>query len=78
VTDEFGAVRPFACDPIRFELTGPGTLIGDNPFTLVGGQGAVWVRAGEQAGKVRLTAHHPYLGAQHAEFDLAAAPPETA
>jgi beta-galactosidase len=78
VTDEFGAVRPFACDSIRFELTGPATLIGDNPFTLVGGQGAVWVRAGEQAGKVRLTAHHPYLGAQHVEFDLTAASAETA
>jgi beta-galactosidase len=76
VTDEFDSIRPFACDPVKFELTGPATLIGDNPFTLVGGQGAVWVRAGEQPGKVRLTAHHPYLGAQHAELELTAAPPE--
>jgi beta-galactosidase len=76
VTDEFDSIRPFACDPVKFELTGPATLIGDNPFTLQGGQGAVWVRAGEQPGKVRLTAHHPYLGAQHVEFDLTAAPPE--
>jgi beta-galactosidase len=76
VTDEFDSIRPFACDPVKFELTGPATLIGDNPFTLQGGQGAVWVRAGEQPGKVRLTAHHPYLGAQHVEFGLTAAPPE--
>src|SRR5260370_41762608 len=78
VTDEFDSIRPFACDPIHFELTGPATLIGDNPFTLVGGQGAVWVRAGDQPGKVRLTAHHPHLGAQHVELELAAAPPEGA
>lgn len=76
VTDEYGAIRPFAGDAIRFELTGPAQLIGDNPFALMGGQGAVWIRAGEQAGTVRLTAHHPYLGAQHVEFELTAAEAE--
>jgi beta-galactosidase len=76
VTDEFDAIRPFAADPIRFELTGPAELIGDNPFSLVGGTGAVWIRAGEQAGTVRLTAHHPVLGAQHVEFEITAAAPE--
>jgi beta-galactosidase len=78
VTDEYDAIRPFAADAIRFELTGPAQLIGDNPFTLEGGTGAVWIRAGEQAGTVRLTAHHPYLSAQHVEFELTAAPPEEA
>jgi beta-galactosidase len=78
VTDEFDAIRPFAADAIRFELSGPAELIGDNPFTLTGGTGAVWIRATEQAGKVRLTAHHPYFDAQVVDFDVAAAPPETA
>jgi beta-galactosidase len=78
VTDEFDAIRPFAADAIRFELTGPAELIGDNPFALVGGTGAIWIRAGEQAGKVRLTAHHPILGAQHVEFELTPAPAEVA
>jgi beta-galactosidase len=78
VTDEFDAIRPFAADAIRFELSGPAELIGDNPFALVGGTGAIWIRAGEQAGKVRLTAHHPVLGAQHVEFELAPAPAEVA
>jgi beta-galactosidase len=78
VTDEFDAIRPFAADPIRFELTGPAELIGDNPFSLIGGTGAVWIRAGEQPGKVLLTAHHPYLGAQHVELILTAVPPEMA
>jgi beta-galactosidase len=78
VTDEFDAIRPFAADAIRFELTGPAQLIGDNPFSLIGGTGAVWIRAGEQPGKVRLTAHHPYLGAQHVEFEITPTPPEAA
>jgi beta-galactosidase len=77
VTDEYDAIRPFASDAIRFELTGPGQLIGDNPFSLVGGTGAVWIRATEQAGKVRLTAHHPNLGAQSVEIEIASAPSET-
>jgi len=78
VTDEFDAIRPFANDAIRFEIEGPATLIGDNPFALIGGTGAVWIRATEKAGKVQLTAHHPYLGAQTVAFDVAAAAPEQA
>jgi len=69
VTDEFGCVRPFANESIRFELQGPAQLIGDNPFSLMGGTGAVWIRAQEQPGRVTLRAIHPYLGAQQVEFD---------
>ncbi len=76
VTDEFDAIRPFANDAIKFELEGPAELIGDNPFALIGGTGAVWVRAKEQAGTVRLTATHPVLGKQQMEFEIAAAPAE--
>jgi beta-galactosidase len=72
VTDEFGAIRPFANDPISFTVAGPGKLIGDNPFSLIGGTGAVWVRAGEQAGLVRLKAKHPRLGEQSVELTLTA------
>jgi beta-galactosidase len=78
VTDEFDAIRPFAADAIRFELTGPAELIGDNPFSLVGGAGAIWIRAKEEAGRARLTAHHPLLGKQSIDFEIAAAPPEKA
>jgi len=78
VTDEYDAIRPFASDPIRFELSGPAELIGDNPFALIGGTGAIWIRAGELPGTVRLTAHHPYLGAQQIEFAITAAPREVA
>ncbi len=78
VTDEFGAIRPFANDAIKFDLEGPAEIIGDNPFALIGGTGAVWIRAKEQPGMVKLTATHPYLGAQQLQFELAPAPSEIA
>jgi beta-galactosidase len=76
VTDEFGNVRTYANDPIAFKLEGPATLIGDNPFALIGGTGAVWIRANEQPGTVRLTATHPRLGSQTIEITLNAVPVE--
>lgn len=76
VMDESGAVRTYANDPISFTLEGPGRLIGDNPFALIGGTGAVWVRAGEEAGKVRLTAKHPRLGTRTVEIAVSAAEKE--
>ncbi len=72
VTDEFGCVQPFANDAIRFEIEGPAQIIGDNPFSLIGGTGAIWIRAKESAGKVTLKAIHPYLGTQQVEFNLSA------
>ncbi len=77
VTDEFDAIRPFANDPVVLTLEGPAELIGDNPFGLIGGTGAVWVRAKEEAGTVRLTAKHPRLGSQTVEIAIRAAPAET-
>jgi beta-galactosidase len=77
VTDEFGAVRPFADCAIQLELEGPAEIVGDNPFVLVGGTGAVWVRAREQAGPVRLKGTHPWLGTRQVEIDIVAAPPES-
>ena len=77
VTDEFDAIRPFANDAIKFELEGPAEIIGDNPFAVVGGTGAIWIRAKEQPGTVRLIATHPVLGKQQVEFTIAVAVPET-
>jgi len=76
VTDEFGAIRPFAADAIRLQISGPAEIVGDNPFTLVGGQGAIWIRALEVAGKAKLIAQHPVLGVQQVEFDVTATEPE--
>jgi beta-galactosidase len=66
VTDRYGAPRALAGGEVRFELTGPAVLIGDNPFDLAasGGVGAVWVRSVEnRRGRIVLTASHA-LGKQ--------------
>jgi beta-galactosidase len=77
VTDEFGSVRPFANDAVRFELEGPARIIGDNPFSLIGGTGALWIRAQEKPGKVTLKAVHPQLGEQQVEIQIMATPEES-
>jgi beta-galactosidase len=76
VTDEFGGLRTYANDPIAFTLEGPATLVGENPFSLVGGTGAIWIKAKEEPGSVRLTARHPRLGEQSVEFMVSAPPKE--
>src|ERR1700733_6495996 len=78
VTDEFGNICSFADAPIKFELDGPAEIIGDNPFSLIGGTGAIWIRAQEKPGKVELKAIHPWLGPQQVEITLAASPEELA
>lgn len=62
VTDEFGAPRPFATGAVQLTLEGPGETIGENPFALVGGVGAVWIKAKEALGQIVLKAKHPILG----------------
>jgi beta-galactosidase len=76
VTDEFGAIRPYANDPIALSLEGPAEIIGDNPFALIGGTGAIWIRAKEEPGTVRLTAKHPRLGSQTIAVQMQEVPAE--
>jgi beta-galactosidase len=68
VTDQYGAVRPLANAAILLSIVGPGEIIGENPFSLFGGGGAVWVRTKESAGLIRLSAKHPTLGTKTVEI----------
>lgn len=76
MTDEFDVIRTYANDPIVFTLDGPAEIIGDNPFSLIVGTGAIWIRTRERAGTVRLTAKHPRLGSHTVNFTLHAVPSE--
>ncbi len=65
VVDKFGAERAFAGGEVKFELAGPGQLVGDNPFPLAesGGVGAIWVRTvSGHPGRVTVKALHSFLG----------------
>jgi beta-galactosidase len=76
VTDAHGNLRPFATGAVQVVLTGPAQIVGENPFALTGGAGAVWVKAQHTAGTVRIQAHHPYLGTAMAEIRLRSKEPE--
>jgi hypothetical protein len=63
--DRYGAPRPYVTGQVTFEVSGPGQLVGDNPFDLeaAGGAGAVWLRSlPGTPGLVTVTASHPSLG----------------
>jgi beta-galactosidase len=67
VVDKFGAGRAFATGKVSFNLSGPGELVGINPFVLdpAGGAGAVWVRTlPDRAGRITVRVRHDKLGEQ--------------
>jgi beta-galactosidase len=76
VTDDYGNIRQFASGAISLTVEGPGEIVGENPFSLMGGVGAVWLKAKQTAGVIRLTARHPYLGSKTVEVQVTAAEPE--
>ncbi|TDK60448.1 glycoside hydrolase family 2 protein [Sapientia aquatica] len=71
--DEFGAIRQPCGDAVVLHLEGPAELIGPNPFSLVAGSGAVWLRTTQQSGLVRLTATHALLGSASVTVRVSAA-----
>jgi beta-galactosidase len=65
VVDKFGAERAFADGEVTFEISGPGTILGDNPFALAdsGGVGAVWIKTiPNGSGQIVVNATHSSLG----------------
>jgi beta-galactosidase len=56
ITDHYGNTLPYALNVITLTLDGVGELIGTQPFPLVGGQGALYLKAGHAAGTARVTA----------------------
>ena len=67
VTDKYGAQRLFGSGEVMLKLTGPGTILGDNPFSLAetGGVGAVWVKTlPGQTGRIQVEVSHPRFGAK--------------
>ncbi len=67
VTDEHGNERPYALGVIQFTIEN-GQIVGDNPFALVGGVGAIWIKSTQKPGPIKLTARHPRLGTKTVEI----------
>jgi len=75
--DEYGNTQQFASGAIRLTIEGPGEIVGENPFGLVAGAGAIWIRTKQGAGTVTLIARHQYLPAKEIKIAVSAAEPES-
>jgi beta-galactosidase len=70
--DWFGATRPFVGGPVTLQISGPGVIVGDNPFQLAdnGGAGAVWLKSLQgRSGLIKVVASHPLLGSKSVEIE---------
>ena len=64
LVDQYGNRLPYVNRVLTFSLEGPGILIGENPFALIGGQAALYVRTTHTPGKITITAQMPRLKSQ--------------
>jgi len=71
VTDEYGAMRPLCNDPVEITVEGPATLLGNRLVGLASGRTAVWIRAKQQEGIVRISATHPKFGTKTVSVKIA-------
>ncbi len=56
VADRYGNALPYSAQAVRLAVVGPATFVGENPFAVVGGVGAVYLRAGVEPGRAVVTA----------------------
>lgn len=57
ITDVYDNPLPYAVKVVKFEIEGPADLIGENPFPLIGGQAALFIKARHQSGTVTVHAY---------------------
>lgn len=70
IVDRHGSPLPYAIASVQLTLEGDAELIGENPFPLVGGQAAVYIKAGHNAGRVTVRASAPRLAPAEAMITL--------
>ncbi|HEV2247508.1 MAG TPA: glycoside hydrolase family 2 TIM barrel-domain containing protein [Terriglobia bacterium] len=73
IADRFGATRPFVDGTVTLQISGPGVIVGDNPFQLAdgGGAGAVWIKTLQgQAGRITVVATRSPFSAKSVEIDV--------
>ncbi len=56
VTDDYGNRLPYATAALQFEVMGDADFVGENPFSLIGGQGAIYIRSRRTPGLVTVRA----------------------
>jgi beta-galactosidase len=71
--DAHGNQRPYVAGEVTLSLSGPATIIGQNPFQFAtyGGVGAVVIRSeADRSGVATVTARHPTLGSATAKLAI--------
>jgi beta-galactosidase len=76
VADEFGNLQRYSTAAITLSLEGPAEIVGDNPFSLSGGGGAIWIRAKQEPGTAVLKVTHPVLGTKQIQIQIGPAEPD--
>jgi beta-galactosidase len=64
--------RPFSSGAVALSIEGPGEIIGENPFALSGGVGAVWIKSKASSGTIHLKAEHAVLRAKTVQIRVRA------
>jgi beta-galactosidase len=70
ITDQFGNPLPYATKVVAFKLEGAADLIGENPFPLIGGQAALYVKARHQVGTITVHAHASGLPSSSVSLEI--------
>jgi len=70
IVDEYGNRLPYTNQCVSFEIDGPADLIGENPFALMGGQAALYVKARHEPGTVTIRATTPRLEAATVTIEI--------
>jgi len=67
VTDPYGNRRRTATGVVTVTAEGPVTVVGEQPFGLSAGGGALYLRAGSEPGVATVTVSHPRFGRREVE-----------
>jgi beta-galactosidase len=77
VADEYGNTQQFASGVVSLTIEGPGEIVGESPYGLVGGAGAIWIKTKPAAGVIHLTARHQYLPEKKISITVSPTPAES-
>jgi len=70
LVDQEGNLLPFANEIVKFDISGPGEIIGPKEVALIGGCIAVWIKTRNEEGRITLTASGPRFTANEVEIDV--------
>ena len=70
IVDRYGNRLPYTNQSVSFEVDGPADLIGENPFAIMGGQAALYVKARHEPGMVTIRATTPRLPMAQAKIAI--------